>query len=217
MFFGMVAFFLLAVLRLGQFQIVWADEYAEKVDRQSSGKIAIPAHRGMVYDRHGRPVAKNIIRSSLYVHPGNREEVRQAAGYLEKLLDLPRGSAESRFRLKPDQFRWIKRHLADRDADRITREAPAGLYLREEATREYPYAPIGQQILGFTNIDNVGLSGLELANDSLLAGSKGWADIRRDGLRNTYRVKESALVKPVPGQSVVLTIDWKLQEMVEEE
>lgn len=213
----MVAFFVLAVFRLGQFQIVWAEKYSEIVERQSSGKIAIPAQRGMVYDRHGRPVAKNVIRSSLYVHPGTHEEVRQAAGYLEKLLDLPRGSAVSRLRLKQGQFRWIKRHLADRVADKIAREAPAGLYLREEATREYPYAPVGQQILGFTNIDNTGLSGLELANDSILAGSKGWADIRRDGLRNTYRVKETALVKPVPGQSVVLTIDWNLQEMVEEE
>jgi cell division protein FtsI (penicillin-binding protein 3) len=217
LFVAIVAFFLLAILRLGQFQVVWASSFSQIVDRQSSGKIAIPAERGMIYDRHGRSVAKNIIRSSLYAHPETRDEMNRAAAYLEKLFDLRAGTAVNKLGMEVGRFRWIKRHLPDRTADRIAREAPSGLYLREEATREYPLGPIGQQVLGFTNIDNEGLSGFELAYDSLLAGKNGWADIRRDGLRNTYRVKESALVKPVPGQPVVLTIDWQLQETVEEE
>jgi cell division protein FtsI (penicillin-binding protein 3) len=76
---------------------------------------------------------------------------------------------------------------------------------------------VGKQILGFTNIDNQGLSGFELSCDSMLAGVNGWADVRRDGRRNTFRVKEQALVKPEPGTAVVLTVDWQLQEIVEEE
>jgi cell division protein FtsI (penicillin-binding protein 3) len=71
--------------------------------------------------------------------------------------------------------------------------------------------------VGFADIDNQGQSGLELANDSLLSGANGWADIRRDGLRNTFRVREQALVQPSPGESLVLTVDFRLQEIVEEE
>lgn len=210
-------FFAMAVFRLAQFQIVWSSDYQEEVDRQSSGKVPIPAERGMVYDRHGRLVAKNVSRASIYAHPQNKAEFRECANYVAKLYGISSSDAIERFRLKPGRFSWIERQIDDRTADRIAADEPSGLYLRDETSRQYPFGKVGKQVLGFTNIDNKGLSGFELSHDSMLAGSQGWADIRRDGLRNTYRVKESALVKPIPGQSVVLTIDWHLQEIVEEE
>lgn len=213
----MAAFFAVILLRLAQFQIIKASEYGKIVQRQSGGKVAIPAERGMIYDRHGRLVAKNINRSSLYAHPESRQEVREVARYLEGVFAIRSGTAASKYGLQPNRFRWITRHLDDHTASRVAKEAPRGLYLRSETRREYPFNQVGKQILGFTSIDSEGLSGFELANDSMLAGKNGWADIRRDGLRNTFRVKETALVKPVPGESVVLTIDWYMQEIVEEE
>jgi len=214
---AMTAFFVLILFRLAQLQIIKAGSYNEIVQRQSGGKVAIPAERGMIYDRHGRLVAKNVNRSSLYAHPESKRELRQVAAYLEGLFSIPSGTASGKYRLEPNRFRWITRHLDDRTAGRVAKEAPRGLYLRSETRREYPFKQVGKQILGFTSIDSEGLSGFELARDSMLAGKSGWADIRRDGLRNTFRVKETALVKPVPGASVVLTVDWHLQEIVEEE
>jgi cell division protein FtsI/penicillin-binding protein 2 len=217
LFVGIAAFFLLAVARLVQFQVVWTDEYREIVQRQSSGKVSIPAERGMIYDRYGRLVAKNVTRSSLYAHPESERQCRRINTYLEKLFGLRPGQAATEFELKPNRFRWIKRQLDDAVAERVTNEAPPGLYLRDETVREYPFGSVGKQILGYTTIDDEGLSGIELTFDSILAGQSGWADIRRDGLRNTFRVKEQALMKPVPGRSLVLTIDWHLQELVEQE
>jgi cell division protein FtsI/penicillin-binding protein 2 len=217
MFVGVVVFFVVAALRLGQLQVVNAAEYSEMVLRQSGGTIPIPAERGMIYDRYGRIVAKNITRQSLYAHPETRKDVDRVARYLDRLFGFKDGTSISRYRLKPNRFRWIERRLSDRLADRIADEAPRGLYLRAETVRDYPFRRVGKQILGFTNIDNQGLSGFELAYDSLLAGESGWADIRRDGHRNTFRVKEQALVKPTPGRSVVLTVDWQLQEIVQQE
>ncbi len=214
---GIALFFAVVVVRLAQFQIVWAAPYSEVVERQSSGKIPIPAERGMVYDRHGNLVAKNVTRASLYAHPDSKTEMNKDADYLGKVFGLSRSQAIKQFRLQPKRFRWIKRRLDDKLANRIADEAPRGLYLRNETSREYPFGQVGKQILGFTNIDNEGLSGFELACDSALSGKSGWADIRRDGLRHTFRVKEAALVKPVPGQSVVLTVDWQLQEVVQDE
>ena len=214
---GMGLFFALAVFRLAQFQLVWSGHYQEVVDRQSGGKVPIPAERGMIYDRQGRMVAKNVTRASLYAHPQNNREMNQIATYLGKVFNMSAAEAKKQYRLKAGRFCWIKRHLDDALADRISREAPPGLHLRDETTRQYPFGQVGKQIIGFTSIDNEGLSGFELSFDSILAGKQGWADIRRDGLRNTYRVKEQALVKPVPGRPVVLTIDWHMQEIVEEE
>ncbi|MBN1212717.1 MAG: penicillin-binding protein 2, partial [candidate division Zixibacteria bacterium] len=218
LFVVIIVFFCILTLRLVHIQIFLARPYGEIVKKQSSGKVSIPAERGMVYDRNGQLVAKNIFLSSLYAYPDNRRELNEVAAYLDSLFDLKPGTARNKYGLAIRKFRFIKRCFGDDlerriEADRV----PHGLYIRQESQREYPFGLVGKQVLGFTDIDNRGQSGFELTFDSLLAGQQGWADIRRDGLRNTYRVKESALVKPVPGKSLVLTIDWRLQEIVEEE
>jgi len=210
-------FFATAAARLVHLQVIKHSRYCEIVKRQSEGTVDIPADRGLVYDRNGQVVADNIVLSSLYAYPTNQRELKQVGNYLDRFFNLRSGSSIKKFGLTPCRFRWIKRRLDDATAERIEETAPRGLFLRRSAHRSYPFGLIGKQILGFTDIDNAGQSGLELAFDSILAGRSGLADIYRDGLRNTFRVKESALVKPSPGNSVVLTVDWRLQEIAEEE
>jgi cell division protein FtsI (penicillin-binding protein 3) len=210
-------FFAVTVARLAHLQVLLYPTYSEIVDKQSSGTVSIPASRGIIYDRNGRIVTKNVTKLSLYAYPTDMRELKQVAAYLERLFNFEPGSAIKRYGLSIKRFRWIRRMLDDALAGTIATEAPAGLLLRKERQREYPYGIIGKQVIGFTDIDNQGKSGVELSFDSVLSGKPGWADIRRDGLRNTFRVNEQALVKPQPGRSLVLTIDWDLQEIVEEE
>ncbi|MCK4607614.1 MAG: PASTA domain-containing protein [candidate division Zixibacteria bacterium] len=216
--FVVVALFLVVIAgRLVHLQVFNHSRYSEIVEGQSAGEVVIPAARGLIYDRNGLVVAENIARSSLYAYPASKSELGRVERYVEKLLGLESGTARARFGLAPHRFRWIKRDLDDELAAAIAADAPRGLYLREENRRSYPFGLVGKQILGFTDIDNCGQSGLELARDSSLAGKHGVADVRRDGLRNTFRVNEKALLKPVPGRSVVLTADWRLQQILEEE
>lgn len=210
-------FFAGIVARLVHLQIFLSPTYSEIVDKQSSGTVPIPASRGIVYDRNGKVVANNVYKCSLYAYPRDGSELKQVAAYVEKVFGLTRGSAIKKYGLAVKRFRWIRRMLDDGLSERIALEAPAGLLLRKETQREYPYDLIGKQLLGFTNIDNQGMAGVEMSFDSILAGRPGLADIRRDGLRNTFRVEERALVQPEPGRSLVLTVDWDLQEIVEEE
>lgn len=214
---GVVLFFGVVVARLVHLQIFEYDHYSRIVDRQSSGTIGIPAERGLIYDRNGQIVAKNVAAQSLYAYPTSERQCRQIADYLDQLYGYSKGTSRKKFTLKPRRFAWIDRMMDDDLAAQVSDNAPEGLTLREETRRSYPFSTVGKQILGFTDIDNFGRSGLELTGDSLLAGDSGIADIRRDGLRNTYRVKESALIKPVPGKSLVLTVDWRLQDIVEHE
>jgi cell division protein FtsI/penicillin-binding protein 2 len=216
-FVAVCLFFAVAVARLSQLQIFRASQYSAIVEAQSSGKVAIPADRGVVFDRRGEIVANNVIVSSLYAYPASEAELPKICRYVEQLFALKPGTARKKFGLAPRKFRWIKRMLPDDVTDYVEITAPRGLYLREEKQRVYPFGLVGRQVLGYTDIDNNGQAGFELSFDSLMAGRQGWADIFRDGLRNTFRVKEMALVKPVPGKSYVLTVDWRLQEIVEEE
>ena len=210
-------FFLLATARLVHLQVFLSSEYAAIVDAQATGQVEIPAERGAIYDRSGQLVARNVISSSIYVYPRDRHELAEVARYFDKTFGYPSGTSKKEFRIRPGKFSWVKRHVPDEFAAKVEREAPRGVYLREESRRAYPFGEIGKQILGFTNIDNKGQAGFEYAFDSLLTGKSGKADIRRDGLSRIYKVKETALVKPVPGTSVVLTIDWALQDIVENE
>jgi cell division protein FtsI (penicillin-binding protein 3) len=207
----------IVISRLVHIQVFRSDAYSAVVDKQSSGKHAIKASRGVIYDRNGMVVASNVILNSLYAYPTNKQELKNISTYLERFFNLPQGTAIKKYRLAVNRFRWIKRKLPDNIAEKIKKDAPRGLALREEPEREYPFGTIGRQILGFTDIDNKGQSGIEFMHDSALAGQVGYVAIRRDGLQNTYRVTETPLQKPVPGGSKLLTIDWHLQEIVEEE
>jgi cell division protein FtsI (penicillin-binding protein 3) len=217
LFLSVIVFFLVVVARLAQFQIGKNEQYRQLVERQTSSRVTIPAERGVIYDRTGRLVAKNVFRSSLYAYPLNAGELDSAGCYIERWYDLKPGTAADKYKLALKKFRWVERQINDTAIARISADAPPGLYLRPESRREYPFGAVGKQIIGYTDIDNKGQSGFELVQDSLMTGENGWADVSRDGLRNTYTVNEEALVKPTPGTSVVLTIDGRLQEIVEEE
>lgn len=213
----MTLFFASVVARLSHLQIFQHDRYSRIVQRQSGGTVGIPAPRGVIYDRRGQVVAKNEIASSLYAYPVSNAQITRVGAYLDKLYGYQQGTSVNKFGLRLRRFSWIERMLDDKLAVRLDREAPEGLYLREESRRSYPYGIVGRQVLGFTNIDNVGQSGLELSFEDILAGDSGIADIRRDGTGATYRVQEAALISPKPGQSLVLTLDWRLQDIIEDE
>lgn len=210
-------FFSVAAARLVHLQIVNAGKYRAIVDRQSSGRVKIPATRGVLYDRKGRTVASNVERASLYAYPRNKAQLHQVSRYLDSLFGYKPGTSLKKCGLRVNRFRWVRRRIADDLAQAVMAQAPRGLHLRMETQRAYPFGLIGKQILGFTDIDNRGMSGIELGLDSMLSGDPGYADYRRDGLANTYRVNETALIPPVPGRTLVLTVDFGLQEIVERE
>lgn len=203
--------------RLIHIQIILGSNYEQIVKKQSSGELNLPATRGLIYDRNGMVVANNVVLNSLYAWPTSQKEVRHVAEYIEDYFHLPKGTAVKEFKLSVNHFSWIRRKLDDAAAERIAKDSPKGLYLQEETERTYPFGSIGKQILGFTNIDGKGQAGFELCYDSALAGQDGVAAYRRDGYSNRFRIKEQAIRQPIPGQSKLLTVDWKLQEIVEEE
>jgi len=205
------------VVRLAEIQIAHGGEYGKIAARQSTGKCEQQAQRGIIYDRAGREVAINVYRNALYAYPANSREIKRINRYLDKLYGYKSGTSRRKFSLTPSRFSWIDRNLGDQNSVRLRRDSIPGLYLRRELKRDYPFQDVGQQLLGCTDIDGSGISGLEFGHDSVLAGRPGLIDYLRDGQRNTYRIREVPVVRAIPGNSIILTIDWYLQEIVEEE
>jgi len=210
-------FWCLIAGRLFVIQLVHGGEYREIASRQSTGKIAVQPERGLIYDRSGCQVAVNVIRHALYAYPTSHREIANIHNYLDRFFGQKSGTSRKRYPLRRNRFRWIDRDLSDHLAARVINDSISGLYIKKEMKRDYPFGQVGAQMLGCTDIDGRGISGLEYGYDSVLAGSPGLIDYLRDGHLNTYRIKEVPLVKPVPGNSTVLTVDWYLQEIVEEE
>jgi cell division protein FtsI/penicillin-binding protein 2 len=207
----------LIIIRLIDIQVVHGSEYGEKAQKQSTGKIEVQPERGLIYDRKGRQLTVNIIRKALYAYPGGKREIANIHSYLDKLFDWKSGTSRRKYSLEKNRFAWIDRDLPASLADKVAADSIPGLYLKKETKREYYFSTAGRQLLGSTDIDGRGISGIEFSYDSVLAGRPGLTDYLRDGIQNTYRIREMPLVEPVPGQSIILSVDWNFQEIVEDE
>lgn len=216
--FGIMAiFFGLLITRLVQLQLINGKRYAAHVLDQSTNRVRIPAERGVIFDRNGAVVAKSVIRTALIAHPQSEAELRQVGSYLDRLFGYQPGTAIDSHKLEANKFRYVKRSLSSEEISFVMANQQRGVALRREPQRQYPFGLVGNQVLGVTDLDNRGVSGFELAADSVLTGVPGTADLRRDGNQQVYQVNEQALIKPTPGRSHVLTIDWSLQEIIEDE
>lgn len=169
------------------------------------------AHRGMIIDRHGEPLAASTPVDSLWVNPG---PFLAHAGAVEKLaaaLDIPARTLRDKLQMRQSrEFVYIKRHLPPQEAKRILALELPGLNAQREYRRYYPTGEISGHLLGFTNIDDRGLEGLELSFDSWLAGQPGQRRVLMDGGRKVIddlgEIREAR-----PGRDLQLSLDRRIQ------
>jgi len=210
--------FVLFFTRLLYVQVVMGEELKQKAEHQFQELIELPAARGEIYDVRGYKVAVNTNFTSLFAYPLGPDDVDRSYRELTSILGRNLRDLKRKYNLQPNRFRWIKRGLTPVELERFEKSAVGcGLFLREEPTRCYPYGRVGQTLLGFVDIDNVGRSGVEMEMNDRLKGMPGRSMIQKDGKGVGYRISEVPLKAPQSGVSIVLTIDWDKQQIVEKE
>jgi len=210
--------FVLFFARLVFVQVIQGDRLRGRAERQYLQSIELPAARGEIFDIKGNKIAVNGNFKSLFAYPLTGKDVDQSYRLLGRIFGQSRAVLKRKYHLSPKQFRWIKRGLSPKELARFeANDNACGLFLREEPTRQYPYGNIGRAILGFVDLDNHGQSGVELVMNDYLTGSPGRSFIQKNGIGEKYLIKEMPLKEPVAGNSVVLTVDWNKQQIVEEE
>lgn len=171
----------------------------------------IPAHRGQIVDRNGEPLAISTPVATLWCNPRELSEAPEQWPQLARALDLP--LAELRRRLVSNagrEFMYLKRHQSPAAAREIMALEIPGVYLRREYRRFYPAGEVAAHVLGFTNIDDRGQEGLELAYDDWLSGTPGSKRVLKT-LRGQV-VRELGQGEPAqPGRDLQLSIDLRLQ------
>ncbi len=210
----MMGFALMAVAlggRLLYLQAVDKEFLSAQGDSRHLVDVAIPAHRGPITDRHGEMLAVSTPVDSIAANP---QKIRLAMNRLAELalaLDLDEGLLAQKIMSNLDrQFIWLERHLRPDSAARVMQLGIPGIETRREYRRYYPSGEVTSHVIGFTNIDDWGQEGLELAFNHYLEGKEGSKRVLRDLLGRT--VQDVELIDPAqPGRTLATSLDLRLQ------
>jgi cell division protein FtsI (penicillin-binding protein 3) len=180
-------------------------------DARFSRVAEITAVRGTITDRYGEPLAVSTPVDSVWVNP---KELALASDQLPRLAKaLKRDKNELARRLTSNldrEFLYLVRHMQPSEALKIKQLGIPGVYLMREYRRYYPAGEVAGHILGFTNVDDEGQEGLELAFDHWLAGEDGAKRVIQDRYGNIVQdVEEIRAMRP--GRNLVLSIDLRIQ------
>ncbi len=198
------------VLRAVYLQGIQHDFLLRKGNAVVSRVLELPAHRGMITDRRGEPLAISTPMESLWANPGSVNASPEQLKHLAKLLGMPLAAIQKRLGEDNKEFVYIKRQLPPEQAAAATQLGIPGLYLRREYRRYYPSADVTAQLLGFTNVDDRGQEGMELTYQNWLAGVPGSRRVIKDRKGNIVEDVES-IQSPKPGRDLALSIDMKIQ------
>jgi cell division protein FtsI/penicillin-binding protein 2 len=199
-------------LKLIRLQVKDHDWLREKAERQHQAFIELSPVRGRIYDRNGYELARSVEVSSLYASPSMIREPDQLADQLSRLLGIEREVLLRR--LTSNQVLVaVKRKLTDEEASAVRALNLPGLRLVNEMKRFYINGSTASHVLGFVDVDERGMGGIELSYDKLIRGRGGRLVLSVDALKNTY---DHGMEGFTPGADVVLTIDTLIQHRVEQ-
>ncbi|MFZ5602883.1 MAG: peptidoglycan D,D-transpeptidase FtsI family protein, partial [Pseudomonadota bacterium] len=197
--------------RLVYLQVEAQSFLKDQGDRRVLRVENIPAYRGIIQDRNGEPLAVSTPVVTLWANPRELITQQHAWGALAKKLGVNNARLRDRIlRNQEKQFIYLQRHMNPAKADEILQLDIAGVYGLEERRRYYPASEVTAHVVGFTNIDDSGQEGMELAYQEMLQGVDGKKRVVKDLKRRT--IKDVGLIRnAAPGQDVTLSIDLRAQ------
>ena len=199
--------------RLTYLQLYRHSEYLSRALRQQQRSFEITPERGAIYDRNGKPLAMSIPVDSAFAVPSEIVDENLAARLLSRVVNKPQEEIEARLQ-SSRAFAWIARKLPPEKADAISKLNLKGIYLQKENQRFYPKRDLAAHVLGFVDVDEKGLSGIERELDSQIRGKSERIVVMADAKQRWFDGGEA---KRERGASVVLTLDEKIQYIAERE
>jgi cell division protein FtsI (penicillin-binding protein 3) len=195
--------------RAAYVQVLNNDFFIRQGEVRFSRTLELPANRGRILDRNGLILASSVPSPSIWAIPEDVEQDKVKLVQLAKLLEMP--LSELRAKLDEDKtFVWLKRQIEEPVAQQIAALNVRGVYTRKEYRRQYPEGEAAAHVVGFTNTDDKGQEGIELAFNRELGGKSGTRRVIKDRLG---RVVEDVgdTVSPTDGKDIQLSVDSKVQ------
>jgi cell division protein FtsI (penicillin-binding protein 3) len=199
--------------RLTYLQLFRHSDYLARALRQQQRTFEITPERGAIYDRNGRPLAMSIPVDSAFGVPAEIADEHLAARLLSGVVGVPQEVLEARFE-SSRSFVWISRKLPPEKAEAINKLNLKGIYLQKENQRFYPKRDLAAHVLGFVDLDEKGLMGIERELDGQIRGKSERIVVMADARQRWFDGGEAQRER---GASVVLTLDEKIQYTTERE
>jgi cell division protein FtsI (penicillin-binding protein 3) len=197
--------------RVIDLQVINNEDFQNKGDNAHLKVVAIPAHRGMIVDRNDEPLAISSPVNAIWGVPkelsASKEQLPELARALDVKLDVLTDELTKR---AGRDFMYLKRRGSPQSVEKIKAMAVPGVYFQREYKRFYPAGEVTAHVLGFTNVDDMGQEGVELAFDHWLRGEYGSKRVLQDRMGNIL-----ADVEPIEdarsGGELTLSLDKRIQ------
>lgn len=211
--------FIAIFIKLFYEQVIHHDDVVEKAQTLWERNLQITGIRGDIVDCNHTILATSIPSSSLVVIPSQIEDAKACAKQLSEILEMDEESVYTQItkKVSSQKIQGKGKMLSEAKREQILNLNLKGIYVVEDYKRYYPYKNYLAQTLGFAGIDNQGLAGLELQYDSYLTAQKGSLNIGLDAKGNPIDSYEDKRIASGQGNTVVLTIDKNIQDIVERE
>lgn len=199
------------VARAAYMQLIADDRLQAAGDERFLREVTIATTRGMITDRNGEPLAVSSPVESLWVNPKELLVDAKRVPELARAVGLPVDELTLKLAQRKDkQFMYLRRHMNPDAAKTVLDLDIPGVYSSREFRRFYPHREVMAQVIGFTNLDEHGIEGMEKAFDDWLTGTPGKQKIIRD--RRGRIVENVDLIRPAEnGKDLVLSIDRRIQ------
>ena len=209
---GMFALLMFALSwRVVDLQVVKREFLQNQGDARALRTVVVPAHRGMITDRHGEPLAISTPVESIWANPGELLAEHKHLPDLAKLLEIPLPALEKLLDKRAQrEFVYLRRHVTPELAQRVMELDITGVASQREYRRYYPTGEVFAHVVGFTNIDDAGQEGIELLHHEWLKGTPGSKRVIKDRHGRSVKNIES-ISEARPGQDLHLSLDRRLQ------
>jgi cell division protein FtsI (penicillin-binding protein 3) len=202
--------FVTLAARAAWVQVFSNDFFQKQGQVRFARTLELPANRGRILDRNGLLLATSVPAPSIWAIPEDVERDRAKLAKLARLLEMSTADLDRKLQDEDKTFVWLKRQVDEAVAQQVVALEVKGIYLRKEYKRQYPEGEAAAHVVGFTNVEDRGQEGVELAFNNELAGRPGSRRVIKDRLgRVVEDVGEQ--VPPVDGRDLQLSIDSKVQ------
>jgi cell division protein FtsI (penicillin-binding protein 3) len=212
---GVLSGFVVLLGRSVYLQAIHTNFLQQEGDARYSRTLKLPAHRGMITDRHGEPLAISTPVESIWASPPDVEIDAEKLKKLSALLGVKQADLQEKLS-KDRSFVYLKRRLPPPDAAKVMQLGIPGIFMQREYRRYYPAAEVTAHIVGFTGIEDKGQEGMELVFQNWLAGKPGSRHVLKD--RSGHIIEDLEAVKvPQDGRDLALSIDRNIQYLAHRE
>ena len=197
--------------RVIQLQLLNKDFLQNHGEARYLRTVTVPAHRGMIVDRNGEPLAMSTPVSAIACNPKVILTAKDRWPELAKILDVDLEELQKQIESRATrEFLYLRRQVSPQLAEQVRALAIPGIIENKEYRRYYPAADVAAHVIGFTNIDDKGQEGVELAYDRILQGKPGAKRVIRDLSGHTIENVENVKTAQ-PGNDLALSIDKRIQ------